>query len=575
MILLERHKDEIIEDIDSALLLGDLFIRQNKAFKAQRLLQELQFKYKNESKLELFKIKLMAARGKQDEALSILDNNLEKYKESAGFLFTYALMNLQAGKFEKALKSAEMLSDIFPDEAEVYNLKAGILIRQGNLNEAKTNILRALDKSPTLFSAKFNLAATESRLGNTEISNKLVDELLILSPQHNETLLLRAFNLTKLNRYEEAQQIYLDILTLNPSNINARERVSELYQQQRDVKSALYHLDLLLKDNFDNASYLLRKAQLLIEDDRISDAEKTLNVVKNFISSSPDKLILYSELMRSVDNNDEAKAAMARAHDLSAGNVFITLRYASLLLDLELNEDADKLLSSIGDDKRGTPVYYFLKGRVWANKGESLRAVRFFKEALELDPRFAQAIIGMYNFALNQQHVELFLETTRSLVDKDNTNLLTKNLLAQYLFFIGEYEESISLYKQLVSEPNLVNPAEAYNRLAIMSIDASLEQASEYANKAYSLQQNSADILDTLGHVKALQGEYEESLKLLRDAFARNANDPKIRYHLGYTLAKLNRVEEAKQELNYAVNVERPFYLRPQAQALLDSLSVQ
>ena len=39
LALLERHQDALMEDPDSALLLGDLFIRQNKAFKAERLLQ--------------------------------------------------------------------------------------------------------------------------------------------------------------------------------------------------------------------------------------------------------------------------------------------------------------------------------------------------------------------------------------------------------------------------------------------------------------------------------------------------------------------------------------------------------
>lgn len=47
---------------------------------------------------------------------------------------------------------------------------------------------------------------------------------------------------------------------------------------------------------------------------------------------------------------------------------------------------------------------------------------------------------------------------------------------------------------------------------------------------------------------------------------------PKKYYHLGYTLAKLNRIDEAKKELEYAVNVERPFFKRPQARTLLESL---
>ena len=105
-----------------------------------------------------------------------------------------------------------------------------------------------------------------------------------------------------------------------------------------------------------------------------------------------------------------------------------------------------------------------------------------------------------------------------------------------------------------------------------MAVEDSLETAHAHANTAFELQPNSAKILDTFGHIKALRGEYETSLKLLRDAFARDANDPNIRYHLGYTLAKLGRIEEAKEELTFAVNVKRPFFKRPEAQSLLDSL---
>ena len=572
LALLERHQDALMEDPDSALLLGDLFIRQNKAFKAERLLQNLEYKYPNENKLQLFKIKLMAARGKQDEALSILENNLSTYKDNAGFLFTYSLMNLQAQQFKNALKGADLLSALFPNEAEVFNLKAGILIRQGRLEEAKINIEKALAQNPTLFPAKFNLAATESRLGNVDKSNLLVEELLALSPQHNETLMLKAFNLSKAGNLEEAKQIYLDILALTPSNTGARERVSSLYQQQGDTKNALYHLDLLIKDDFDNADYLLRKAALQLEAGQRADAEKTLSIVRNFINDDAGKLIAYADQARRVDNDENALDAMARAYEIANTSTFVTLRYVSLLLDMQNNDKAQSLLTTIPANQQQNPVYYFLKGRLAANKGNSERAIKEFEKALDVDATFAQAFVAIYSYALNDQFVDVFLNTARKLVNENENNLLAKNLLAQYLFFIQEFDESIALYKELVEQPNLLNPAEAYNRLAIMHIEESLVTAKNYARQAYELQPNSAKILDTYGHIKALQGDYEGSLKMLRDAFARDANDPNIRYHLGYTLAKLNRIEEAKKELEYAVKVERPFFKRPQARTLLESL---
>ncbi len=514
----------------------------------------------------------MADRGKQDEALSILEKNLPTYKDNAGFLFTYSLMNLQAQQFDNALKGANLLSGLFPDEAEVYNLKAGILIRQGQLEEAKTNIEKALAQNPTLFPAKFNLAATESRLGNVETSNQLIEELLTLSPQHNETLMLKAFNLTKAGKVDEAKQIYLDLLTLTPSNSGARERVSSLYQQQGDIKNALYHLDLLIKDDFDNADYLLRKAALQLANNQRADAEKTLSIVRNFINDDAGKLIAYADQARNIGDSEGALNAMARAHDIANTSTFVTLRYTSLLLDLKKNDKAQSLLTTIPANQQQNPVYHFLKGRLAANKGNDESAINAFEKALEVDASFAQAFVAIYNYALNEQFVDVFLNTARKLVSENENNLLAKNLLAQYLFFIQEFDESIALYKELVEEPNLLNPAEAFNRLAIMHIEKSLVTAKNYARQAYELQPNSSKILDTFGHIKALQGDYEGSLKMLRDAFARDANDPNVRYHLGYTLAKLNRIDEAKKELEFAVNVERPFFRRPQARALLESL---
>ncbi|GFD90156.1 lipoprotein [Tenacibaculum sp. KUL152] len=572
LVLLERYQEALMDNPESALLLGDLFIRQNKAFKAERLLQNLEYKYPNEGKLQLFKIKLMAARGKREEALQILEDSLPRYENNPGFLFTYSFMNLQAGRFDNALKAADLLSLLYPDEAEVYNLKAGILIRQGQLLAAKENIEQALAKNPTLFPAKFNLAATESRLGNLTKSNDLVEELLVLSPEHTESLMLKAFNSTQMGDSKTAKLIYLDILAITPAHIGARERLSSLYQQEGNLRDALYHLDLLLKDDFDNPNYLLRKAAIQIAAKEQDNAQRTLSVVRNFINDDPGKLVAFAEQAMRISDTKSAKAAMARAHEIASESIFVTLRYAGLMLDLRENDIASDLLQKVPVSQRENALYYFLHGRLAENLNSDDDAIKAYANALTVDPNFAQALIALYNYALNEQYVDTFITTAKELVAANETHLLAKNLLAQYLFFIREFEEASELYKSLVAQPGLINPSEAYNRLAIMHIEQSILDAKRYIEKAYSLQPNSARVLDTFGYIKALEGDLEGSLRMLRDAFARDANDPNIRYHLGFTLAKLNRIEEAKKELEYAVNVERPFFLRPQAKALLESL---
>ena len=257
---------------------------------------------------------------------------------------------------------------------------------------------------------------------------------------------------------------------------------------------------------------------------------------------------------------------------LAPDNTSIALQYTSFLLDINDNEEADKILKSLSASRSKSPIYHFLQGRLQANRGNSEQAVNAYQKALDIDPTFVQALSAMYNYALVEQHVDIFLSTARRLASDESGAVLAKHLLAQYLFFIREFEESSTLYLELIEEGTVLNPAEVYNRLAIMSLENTVTDAKQYIIQAYELQPNSAKILDTFGYIKALEGDYEGSLRMLRDAFARDAKDPNIRYHLGYTLAKLNRIDEAKKELTFAVNVERPFFMRPQAKRLLDSL---
>ncbi|BFT29781.1 PEP-CTERM system TPR-repeat protein PrsT [Alteromonas sp. D210916BOD_24] len=572
LILLEKHQRALIENIDSALVLGDLFIRQNKAFKAERLLRSLNDRYPNNPQLQLFEIKLMAARGKQDEALAILEQNFQSNSQSSVYLFTYALMHLQTQNYTKALQGADLLGKLLPDEAEVFNLKAGILIRQGKLQEAKQNIEQALALKPTLFPAKFNLAATESRLGNVEKSNELVEELLSLSPKHTESLLLKAFNLSKTGMRDQAKQIYLEIIVLNPENIPARERLIQIYQTERDFETALYHVDRLLKDNFDNPDYLLDKASLQLTMRQQKDAQKTLGIVENFIRNDAPRLVKFSNLQMQLENPQGALNALVEAQNAAPDSTFIALSRVRLLIQLNQLTGAEAILNDLAKTQSKNANYWHSYGEFLAASGKDAQAVEAFQQALALDPNFSQPLIALYNYALRESFVEIFLSQTEDIANSYPSNLLARNLLGQYLFFIRDYARAIPIYTKLIEEPNLLNPAQAYNRLALMKMDNSLEQAAGLVEKAYDLSPSNADILDTFGWVKAQQGDYEGSLKLLREAFSRNAKDPNIRYHLGYTLAKLNRIEEAKKELSFAVNTERPFFMRPQAQQLLNSL---
>ncbi|WP_189405848.1 XrtA/PEP-CTERM system TPR-repeat protein PrsT [Alteromonas halophila] len=573
LTLLEKHYDALLDDLDAALMLGDLLIRQNRAFKAQTLANDLQQRYPESGQLQLFNIKLMAARGKQQQALDILDQNFDSNQDNPGFIFTYAILKLQSGDVDDAIKGANLLIDMFPEKVSVYNLKAGILIRQNKLSEAKALIQQALKIDPTFFPAKFNLAATQSRLGNIEASDLLVEELLTLSPKHMESMMLKAFNLSKRGQTEDAKSVYQEVLTLYPDAAMAREKLASLYVSEGDLDAATYQIDRLLKDDFDNPEYLLMKADFLLRQNKSADAQKTLGIAYNFVQDDAARLVQYSALALRMDNTKSALEALQRAKALRPDDLLLTLQLAKVLIISGNTENAEEILAELKNQGTDDPNLWLTQGLLRAAQGKDKLAVENYQRALKLDPNFSKPLVELYNYALRERFVDEFLAFARDITQTQPNNLFARSLLAQYLFFIREFDESSALYQALLNEDSIVNKAEILTRLALMSMENDLNTAAKYAKEAFALAPNDASVLDAYGWILAQQGELEQGLSRLREAYARDANNPNVRYHLGYTLAKLGRTDEARQELEFAVSVRRPFFRRPQAKALLDSLN--
>jgi putative PEP-CTERM system TPR-repeat lipoprotein len=573
LILLEKHEDELIDNLDSAILLGELYLKQNKAFKAQKLIVKLNNKYDNNTRLQLFNIKLMAARGRQDDAIEILDKSLEQNRGNATFLFTYSMLKLQAGQENDALVGANELIKLFPDEAEFLNLKAGILIRQRKLTEAADIITHALTINPGLFPAKFNLASIYSRQEKIADSNAIIEELLEISPNHAQALMLKARNLVQQGDSDNAIPIYLDVITLNPGNSYARKQLTDLYEKMGDYEAALYQLDRLLASEFNNEDYLLQEARIHLAMKNYDEAARTLSIVKHFTGSSLNSLIAQSNLQRTIEDYDGAIDSLDKALGLAPNSSFIALDKTLLLISLKRLDDAEATLQSIAKDNQENPNFWRVKGQLALAKGDTNQSVKDLTLALTLNPNYYNAIVDLYKLAITNTDNNTFVARVTDISTTYPQNLLARNLLAQYYYIKQDFEKASDLYLKLLDEEGLLNRAEVYNRLAIMTLETDISTSQDYILKAYDLDDGNANTLDTYGWILNQLGSYEEGLGILRRAFARDSNNPEIRYHLGYSLIKLGRFDEAKIELEAAIAAQRPFYNRAKAKALLADLN--
>jgi tetratricopeptide (TPR) repeat protein len=162
-----------------------------------------------------------------------------------------------------------------------------------------------------------------------------------------------------------------------------------------------------------------------------------------------------------------------------------------------------------------------------------------------------------------------FIVQFMQLAKAPENNPFATHLLADYYSQGGNGAEAKALYILLANQSAYVGKPLVLNNLANIYIDeGKLDTAFNYAEQAYNALPGNQAILDTYGWVASLQGKHEFALDLLRSSFAMNASDPEVRYHIAITLHKLNRNEEALDEIAILLSDFADFKYRNDAIAL-------
>ena len=89
---------------------------------------------------------------------------------------------------------------------------------------------------------------------------------------------------------------------------------------------------------------------------------------------------------------------------------------------------------------------------------------------------------------------------------------------------------------------------------------------------AQALAPQQPQINDTLGWILVKNAQPGEGLPYLREAVARQSDDPTLRYHLAVALHDLGRQSEAVKELTAALRQAGEFDGRDEAMALLEKI---
>ncbi len=573
--LLERNEEALTRDFGLSAQLLHLYLDRGKLFNAEQRLRQMKAGFADHPYLVLLEAQILKARQRPEDALDLL-NHLQLGSEAPyRYFLLRGELELLLKQPEAAQKTAEALLARESRHPDILNFVAAVHILHHRLPEALAVLEQVLESQPKNLPARFNLAIVLKALGKADASVVKLKAILADQPEHTPSLLLLARQAREREAYEEAIDWLNKVLVYDLQNREVRELKAAILQQQENWPQALGVIKELLVLDRVNPQYLMQHASVLIRMEQYQEAQQPLNVLFGLWYDDAAQLQQLARLQVAARDLAGAEKSLNKAIEMAAKNASMRLDLARLNF-INGNKDVAAQQLALVESRFGHSADgHVLAGDLASASGDAAQARRRYAQALALDPGAHLALVNLYQATQGGEGAEDFTRLAEKLVKGGGQPDWVMRLLADSYLNQGQWDRARQWYEQLLKTEAFGRDVEIYNNLANIYARTDLSKGLETAQAGMAINRRSPALLDTLGWILVQQGKPADALPYLRDAFAMNSASAETRYHLGYSLWKLGRKEEAVTELTAAVAKGKVFAQYQEAKALLESLKAQ
>ena len=482
--------------------------------------------------------KALAVEGSTDIARKTRDPRLARRAAQLAF---------ESGDMNKSIEAFRQWQEIEPASPLAGRMLASILLRGGKPNEAQPELAKLLE-------------AEKANPGTGFIQ---VFQLVAPYPDKPAAL--------KLMR---------DLAQPYPQVAEAHWSVAQLAQQAGDNPLALSEVRQArsLRPEWDMAASL--EAQLLQK----NAPQQALEVLRRYLSDYPDAHEIRLQYARTLLEQKQFQLSRTEFQRLAKDNPDNPdLAFAIALISLQMNDlqDAEaQFRQALGKGKKNQDTVQYYLGQLGEAKENEDEAIAHYREVKGGEYQFAARLRVAYllskrgkldeareylhqtQVANNQQRVQMLLIEAQLLREvkrlEDAYQVLQQGLaklpnhpdLLYETAMLADRIGKPDIFEQLIRKLIQVKPdhAHAYNALgySLLERNERVAEAVELVEKALQLAPDDAAIMDSVGWGYYRSGRLDESLKLLRRAFAGNP-DPEVAAHLGEVLWVHGDKDEARK----------------------------
>jgi cellulose synthase operon protein C len=591
---------EAPENIEARKLLAQVNLRLQRPDAAIQALAPAQVATQDDPQLNALLGLANLQRGNEDEAIALLERSLRAQPDNRQLRLDLAVAYLQAGQNDKAislLRQANGGNDIRRDSLLVNALAA----QDHGLAAARAELKRLVDANGRDVDVLNMAAVFHARHGDVAAARGLLTQALKVEPKNASTILNLARIDAMSGRLDAAQATLEQALTSVPENSNIRVALAELSLRRGQTTEATKQLQSVRDRDPQAIAPRALLARIYLKTDKPA-ADELLGEIDKLGGDDPAIADLLGRLLLDAGRYEEAlvhfREAAEKAH--TDPNYWLNAARTQLALNnvQGARESAGKSLTAQADFVPAVAMLVMLDVR----EGKQDSAAARIAQLKKLRPNDARAALLEGDLALQAKSysaaadayarastlgsstaaaLRLFrartlgklpspLQPLEERLKHTPTDATTRMVLAEAYSTSGKTDAAIEHYELLAGqdEPN----AMALNNLAWLYYLKGDQRAQGVAKRAYDIIPGHAAVADTYGWILVQQGRVQEGLPVLKKASDDSKQQPEIRYHYAYALARAGETQAARRELTELSKISTPYSGKEEALKLLSEL---
>ncbi|GAB4041960.1 MAG: tetratricopeptide repeat protein [Rubrivivax sp.] len=470
-----------------------------------------------------------------------------------------------------ALKAIDALEKKTPDKPIAANLRARVLMQQGDKEAARRSFEQALKIQPGFYPAASALAQLALMDGKPDEAQRMLDEALKADPRNMQALLasVRLKAGTGAGK-DEIVAIFAKAIQENPGDATPRLALINYHLANKDFKAALdaAQAGSTALPNSTELLEALGRTQAASGDTH--QALATFNKLAQLQPNSPLPYLRLADVQWAAKNREGAMNSLKRALAVAPDN----LQAQRAVVDIHLaeNRTAEALAAAreIQKQRPNQDVGYLVEGGIEASQKRWDRAIEIYRAGLkaapastELASRIHTALIAAKQTAEADRHAAAWIQGH----PKD----------ADFFFYLGDValanrdNATAEARYRKVLELQPENPL-ALNNVAWLMATAKKPGSVALAEKANALLPNRPVIMDTLALALAAEGKVPQAVDISRKALALESNNPALRLNLAKLLIQSGDKAAAKTELTTLSELGSKFPRQAEVTELLKTL---